>query len=77
MAADIINLRRARKARGRTAARAEADANAARWGRTKAAREAEAREAEAARRRLDGHEIEEAPEDGPTNGDGPKNGDGA
>lgn len=77
MAADIINLRRVRKARGRTAARAEADANAARSGRTKAEREAEARKAEAARRRLDGHEIEEAPEDGPKNGDGPTNGDGA
>ena len=65
MAADIINLRRARKARDRNASRKAANANAARSGRTKAARETEAGAAEIARRRFDGHKIEDRKATGP------------
>lgn len=54
----VVNLNRARKARGRDAARREADANAVRFGRTKAQREAEERTAEKARTELDGRERE-------------------
>lgn len=48
-----INLNRARKDRDRAAEKAQADANAARFGRTKAQRLLEAAQAEQARRRLD------------------------
>ena len=53
-----INLNRVRKDRARAERKREADANAVRFGRTKA--EKEARRAEAARteRRLDDHERE-------------------
>jgi hypothetical protein len=56
--AEVVNLRAARKAKDREAARAKADANAARFGRTKAEREIEAARAEKAARDLDGHERE-------------------
>lgn len=49
--AEIVNLRSARKAKARKAARAEADANAARSGRTRAEKALEK-----ARAFLDGHE---------------------
>lgn len=52
--AEIINLRRARKARDRDAAKAQADANRLQHGRTKAEREAGERETERATRLLDG-----------------------
>lgn len=55
MSADVLNLRMARKRRAREAARADADASAARHGEPKALRDA--REAEAARaaKALEGH----------------------
>lgn len=53
--AQIVNLSRIRKQRKRAADRAEADANAARFGRTRAEREAERRAAEKAARDLDAH----------------------
>lgn len=53
--AEVINLRMARKARNRAAARAEADGNAARFGRTKALKALEKARAEKERSRLDGH----------------------
>ena len=56
-----INLNRARKARAREEARRQADANAARHGRTKAGREAERAAAEARARRLDQHRREDGP----------------
>jgi hypothetical protein len=60
----VVNLRRARKARARAEARTEADANAARHGRSTAARRAAAREAETATRRHEGHRVErDAPEE--------------
>ncbi len=57
--ADVINLRLARKARKRDDAARQADANRARHGETKAARQL--REAEAARaaRQLDGNKRDE------------------
>jgi hypothetical protein len=56
--AELVNLRAARKAKARAAARAKADENAVRFGRTKAEREIEAARAEKAARDLDGHERE-------------------
>ncbi|KAB2884783.1 MAG: DUF4169 family protein [Albidovulum sp.] len=52
--AELVNLRAARKARERAKARAEADANAARFGRTKALRALEKARADQARALLDG-----------------------
>lgn len=50
-----VNLNRARKERARKEARARADENAARFGRTKAQKAQEAADAERARRTLDQH----------------------
>jgi fumarate hydratase class II len=52
----VVSLGRARKAKARADAKRQADANAAKFGRTKAEREAEAAKREAEARRLDGHE---------------------
>ncbi|QUS35839.1 DUF4169 family protein [Falsirhodobacter algicola] len=52
----VVSLRAARKAKDRAERRAEADANAAKFGRTKAERHRQTAEAEKARRDLDGHE---------------------
>ena len=54
----VVNLRRARKARLRAEAKESAAGNAARHGRTRAEREAEAAHAALEARRLDGHERE-------------------
>ncbi|SFI69417.1 DUF4169 family protein [Albimonas pacifica] len=62
--AEIINLRRARKQRGRDARRKAGDENAARHGRSAAERAREAAEATLARRRLDGHRRDETGETG-------------
>ncbi len=56
---DLINLNRARKARARDAARAEADANRAKFGRTKAEKAAEAHARDRARALLDGAKRED------------------
>jgi len=56
--AEIANLRAARKARDRAAKKAEADQNAAKFGRSKAEKQLEAAEADKARRNLDRHERE-------------------
>ena len=52
----VVNLRDARKTREREAKRAQGDANAAKFGLTKAERQRQKAEAEKARRDLDGHE---------------------
>lgn len=57
--AEIINLRQARKAQARDQARAAGDENAARFGRTKAQKLKEAREADKARTALDGHKLDQ------------------
>ncbi len=53
--AEIVNLRTAKKQAARKAARVTADANAAKFGRTKAERDAEAARSAKAARDLDGH----------------------
>ncbi|WP_293867257.1 DUF4169 family protein [uncultured Alsobacter sp.] len=57
MTADIINLRKARKAKARGAAEARAAENRIAFGRTKAERKAVETEQERARRAIDGHRI--------------------
>lgn len=59
--AELVNLNRARKARQRAEKRAEADGNAAKFGRTKAQKAAEAAAAERARATLDAHKREPGP----------------
>ena len=61
MSAKVVSLSRARKDRARSARRAEADANAARHGRTRAEREAERDAAERAARALHGHRLGDDP----------------
>lgn len=56
--AKIVNLRAARKSKDRLAARAKADANAAKFGRSKAEKDLQAAKAEKARRDLDGAKKE-------------------
>lgn len=55
MSAKVVNLSRARKARAQDERKRRADANAAKFGRTKAERDAEAARQEAERKRLEGH----------------------
>ena len=57
--AEIVNLRRFRKAKSRDDARRDAEANAARHGATKAEKQREAAEAEKSKRDLDGHKLED------------------
>jgi hypothetical protein len=56
--AQLVNLRAARKAKGRLAAQAKADENAVKFGRTKAEKDLQAAKAEKARRDLDGAKKE-------------------
>lgn len=54
--AEVVNLNRFRKEKARAEKRAEADANAAKHGRTRAEKALEKARAEKAARDLDGHE---------------------
>ena len=54
----IVNLNKARKSRARDTARKTADANAVKFGRTKAERLKDRVEADKAERDLDGHKRE-------------------
>lgn len=56
--AEIVNLRSARKLRERAKKRTQADANAAKFGRSRAERAAEEARADQVRRHLDGHRRE-------------------
>lgn len=56
--AEIVNLARAKKQAARKAARVTADANAAKFGRTKTERAVEKAQAEKAARDLDAHRRE-------------------
>jgi hypothetical protein len=56
--AELVNLRAARKAKDRLAARAKADENSAKFGRTKAEKDLEVAKAKKARRDLDGAKKE-------------------
>lgn len=62
MAAEIVNLRLARKRKARAAMRAKADTNAAQHGQTKADRTLRAAQEDLETRRLDGHQREDADE---------------
>jgi phage protein D len=53
----VVNLNKARKAKVRASKKAQADANAAKFGRTKAERELERAQAEKAARDLDGKQL--------------------
>lgn len=59
--AEIINLRAAKKAQTRAKARAQADANAAKFGQTKAERMAESLRKDKAKRDLDSHALDPKP----------------
>lgn len=61
----IINLRQARKQRDRAAKRATGDANAAKFGEARPARDARQAEADRAARALDAHRREDGPPDDP------------
>ncbi|WP_444668311.1 DUF4169 family protein [Cereibacter changlensis] len=63
--AKVVNLTQARKARDRATKRAEADANAAKFGRTKAERDLEQAQADKARAALDAHKRDPAHERDP------------
>ncbi|MGE0739862.1 MAG: DUF4169 family protein [Hyphomonadaceae bacterium] len=56
---DVVNLRRARKAKVRTAAEAEAAAKRAAHGRTKSEKKLTKAQQEAAGRKLDGHKRDD------------------
>ncbi|MDB5710287.1 MAG: hypothetical protein JWL96_2357 [Sphingomonas bacterium] len=58
--AEIINLRIARKARGRAVAAAAADTNRAKFGRSKAEKQTDAAEAARREKLLDGARLDEA-----------------
>lgn len=57
--AEVINLRQFKKQAARQAARAEADANAVKFGRTMAMKKREAEDASRAKAALDGHKRED------------------
>jgi hypothetical protein len=61
--AEIINLRRARKARDRATAEAQAAQNRVEFGRTKAERKLTAAEKTLQATRLDGHRLDAAKDD--------------
>jgi|TARA_R110000850_G_scaffold8891_9_gene32726 hypothetical protein len=54
----VVSLSAARKARDRDAKKVRADANAARFGRTRAEKDVEKAQADKAQRHVDDHEIE-------------------
>jgi hypothetical protein len=56
--AKVVNLNRARKRKARESARVQADANAIKFGRTKAEREAQQAQEALEERRLDGARLE-------------------
>jgi Domain of unknown function (DUF4169) len=59
MGAEIVNLRRARKAKGRAEKEREAEANRARHGVAKPARDLAKARAEKEKRSVDAHRIED------------------
>jgi len=61
--ADIINLRRARKAKVRANAAAEADANRVKHGQTKAGKTARRSDEQRATKTLDAHKLDDKKDD--------------
>ena len=72
--AEIINLRAAKKARSKTEARAQADANAAKFGRTKAERSLDQAREGKAQATLDGHKRSTQSDDGQSDQGPPEGG---
>lgn len=64
MTGEIINLKRARKAKARSAKEADAQANRLTFGRTKAERALNSAKDQMAARKLDGHRLTGADDDG-------------
>ncbi|MEM9436364.1 MAG: DUF4169 family protein [Pseudomonadota bacterium] len=62
MTGPVVNLNKARKARAKTAKRAQADENAIKFGRTKSQKASERAERGAADTRLNGHKRDKTPE---------------
>jgi hypothetical protein len=60
--AEIVNLRRARKARDRASSEAQAEQNRIAFGRTKAERKLTEAEKTLAERRLEGHRLSDDPD---------------
>jgi hypothetical protein len=60
---DVVNLRRARKARDRATAEAQAAQNRIEFGRTKAERKLAEAEKTLAERHLEGHRLTDDPDD--------------
>ncbi|MEM8592503.1 MAG: DUF4169 family protein [Pseudomonadota bacterium] len=58
----VVNLNKARKAREKADAKARADQNAIKFGRTKAEKAEEAAQKAAQITRLDGHKLDNSPE---------------
>ena len=58
MTGKVVSLSAVRKARDRDAKKVRADANAARFGRTRAEKDVEKAQADKAQRHVDDHEIE-------------------
>ena len=58
MTAEVVNLRQKRKEAARAASKAKGDENAAKFGRTKAQKDREARDAVRAKAELDGKKRE-------------------
>lgn len=61
--AKVINLRAVRKSAARDAARKQGDANAAKFGRSKAGRQANATEIQRNERHLDNHRLDGSTDD--------------
>jgi hypothetical protein len=59
---DVVNLRRARKARDRASAEAQAEQNRIAFGRTKAERKLTEAEKTLAERHLEGHRLSDDPD---------------
>ena len=70
MSAEIINLRQAKKARARAAKEADAAANRAKFGRTKAERQMSSAESDLEARRLDAHKRDRSPTGSKSKSDG-------
>ena len=64
MKSSSVNLNKARKEKARDRAKSQADANAAKFGRSKAQRELQAERAEKLRAALDAHRVDKPDEDG-------------
>lgn len=66
MTADIVNLRRARKAKARTAREQQAEANRLKFGRSRAERDRDRQQAGLEQRRLDGAALAPDPSEAGT-----------